>query len=46
MDGYQGIFGNYRWSPKDHNGFPTDDVVMSQANSSRDGAFALAPGYS
>ena len=28
-----------------HNGFPTSEVVMSAANSQRDGAFALAPGY-
>jgi branched-chain amino acid transport system substrate-binding protein len=45
MNGYQGIFGNYLWSAQNHNGFPTDDVVMSQANSSRDGAFSPAPGY-
>jgi branched-chain amino acid transport system substrate-binding protein len=43
--GYPGIFGNYTWTPKEHNGFPTDDVVMSLANSARDGAFGLAPGY-
>jgi branched-chain amino acid transport system substrate-binding protein len=43
--GYPGIFGNYTWTPKEHNGFPTDDVVMSLANSAKDGAFGLAPGY-
>jgi branched-chain amino acid transport system substrate-binding protein len=43
--GYPGIFGNYAWTPKEHNGFPTDDVVMSLANSAKDGAFGLAPGY-
>ncbi len=43
--GYPGIFGNYVWTSKEHNGFPTDDVVMSRANTQKDGAFALAPGY-
>jgi branched-chain amino acid transport system substrate-binding protein len=43
--GYPGIFGNYVFTPKEHNGFPTDDVVMSLANSAKDGAFGLAPGY-
>jgi branched-chain amino acid transport system substrate-binding protein len=42
---YPGVFGNYAFSAKEHNGYPTDDVVMSVANSSRDGAFSLAPGY-
>ncbi len=43
--GYPGIFGDYAFSPTDHNGYPQQDVVMSQANSQRDGAFTLAPGY-
>jgi branched-chain amino acid transport system substrate-binding protein len=42
---YPGVFGSYSYSATEHNGFPTDDVVMSLANSSRDGAFTLAPGY-
>jgi branched-chain amino acid transport system substrate-binding protein len=45
LKGYPGIFGSYAFSEKEHNGFPTGDVVMSRANSARDGAFALAPGY-
>jgi branched-chain amino acid transport system substrate-binding protein len=45
LKAYPGIFGNYTFSATEHNGYPTDDVVMSAANSSRDGAFALAPGY-
>lgn len=43
---WPGIFGDYTFSPTAHNGYPQDDVVMSRANSQRDGAFALAPGYS
>jgi branched-chain amino acid transport system substrate-binding protein len=43
--GYPGIFGDYAFSATNHNGYPQQDVVMSQANSQRDGAFTLAPGY-
>ena len=42
---YPGVFGDYTFSAAQHNGYPTDDVVMSRANSQKDGAFALAPGY-
>ncbi|GJD52517.1 Leu/Ile/Val-binding protein [Methylobacterium crusticola] len=42
---YPGIFGDYTYTPQEHNGYPTDDVVMSAANSGRDGSFRLAPGY-
>jgi branched-chain amino acid transport system substrate-binding protein len=42
---YPGLFGDYTFTPQDHNGYPTEEVVMSAANSQRDGAFALAPGY-
>lgn len=45
LTGYPGVFGNYTFSASQHNGYPTDDVVMSRANSQKDGAFALAPGY-
>ena len=41
---YPGIFGDYTFTATDHNGFPQADVVMSRANSQRDGTFALAPG--
>lgn len=33
------------YSPTNHNGYPTDDVVMNQANSFHAGAYAIAPGY-
>ena len=42
---YPGYFGDYTFTPSEHNGYPTEDVVMSEASSARDGAFALAPGY-
>ena len=41
---YPGIYGEYTFTPTDHNGYPQGDVVMSRANSQKDGAFALAPG--
>jgi branched-chain amino acid transport system substrate-binding protein len=45
LNNYPGLFANYSFSPTHHNGFPPDELVMSIANSERDGAFALAPGY-
>jgi branched-chain amino acid transport system substrate-binding protein len=42
---YPGLFGDYSYTPQQHNGYPTNEVVMSKANSSRAGAFDLAPGY-
>jgi len=45
LDKYPGYFGDYTFTPSQHNGYPTQDVVMSEASSARDGAFALAPGY-
>jgi branched-chain amino acid transport system substrate-binding protein len=42
---YPGVFGTYTYTVDEHNGFPTDELVMSRANSARDGAFTLAPGY-
>ncbi len=42
---YPGLFGDYSFTPTEHNGYPTEEVVMSAANSQRDGAYTLAPGY-
>jgi branched-chain amino acid transport system substrate-binding protein len=42
---YPGIYGHFTWTPEQHNGYPDDEVVMCAANSFRDGAFNLAPGY-
>jgi branched-chain amino acid transport system substrate-binding protein len=42
---YPGYFGTYTWTPTQHNGYRTSEIVMSQANSVKNGAFALAPGY-
>jgi branched-chain amino acid transport system substrate-binding protein len=45
LDKYPGLFADYTFSPVQHNGFPTNELVMSLANSEREGAYALAPGY-
>ena len=42
---YPGYFGNYSWSPTQHNGYLTEEVVMSEASTAKNGTFALAPGY-
>ncbi len=42
---YPGLYATYTWSKQDHNGLPDSDLVMSEANSQRLGAYKLAPGY-
>jgi branched-chain amino acid transport system substrate-binding protein len=42
---YPGYFGDYTFNPTQHNCYPTDEIVMSQASTARNGTFALAPGY-
>jgi branched-chain amino acid transport system substrate-binding protein len=46
LKGYPGVYGDITFTPDEHNGYPDDEVVMVEANSLRDGAFNLAPGYS
>ncbi|SHH95449.1 ABC transporter substrate-binding protein [Pollutimonas bauzanensis] len=45
LKAYPGYFGSYTYTPAEHNGYPTQEVVMSEARSARNGTFALAPGY-
>jgi branched-chain amino acid transport system substrate-binding protein len=45
LKNWPGYFGSYSFTATDHNGYPEPDVVMSDASSGRNGAFALAPGY-
>jgi branched-chain amino acid transport system substrate-binding protein len=45
VKGWPGIYGTITWTPKNHDGFQNEEIVMCQANSLRDGAFTLAPGY-
>ncbi|MFV0295220.1 MAG: ABC transporter substrate-binding protein [Hyphomicrobiaceae bacterium] len=42
---WPGVYGTITFSPQNHNGFADSDVIMCQANSLKDGAFSLAPGY-
>jgi branched-chain amino acid transport system substrate-binding protein len=42
---WPGLFGDITFTPGQHNGYPTEEVVMSLANSAHNGAFTLAPGY-
>jgi branched-chain amino acid transport system substrate-binding protein len=41
---YPGVYGSYRWSATNHNGFPDGDIVVNRANSFKEGSFAIAPG--
>lgn len=42
---WKGNYGTITFTPENHNGFADTDVIMAQANSLKDGAFSLAPGY-
>src|SRR3984957_12163971 len=42
---YPGYFGDYTYTPTQHNGYPTDEIVMSEASTAKNGTFPLAPGY-
>jgi branched-chain amino acid transport system substrate-binding protein len=44
--GWPGVYGTITWTPELHDGFQNNEIVMCQANSLKDGAFTLAPGYS
>jgi branched-chain amino acid transport system substrate-binding protein len=43
---YPGIYGDISFTPDQHNGYPDNEIVMCEANSLKEGAFNLAPGYS
>jgi branched-chain amino acid transport system substrate-binding protein len=44
--GWSSLSATYKFSPTEHNGLPTEEIVMVAANSVKDGAYTLAPGYS
>src|ERR1700749_3686552 len=46
MKDYPGVFGDISFTPERHDGYPDDGIVMVAANSFKNGAFKLAPGYS
>jgi branched-chain amino acid transport system substrate-binding protein len=45
LKGWPGVYGDISFTATNHNGYPDDEVVMCEANSFREGAFNLAPGY-
>jgi branched-chain amino acid transport system substrate-binding protein len=45
LKGFPGVYGDISFTPDQHNGYPDTEVVMVEANSLKDGAFNLAPGY-
>jgi branched-chain amino acid transport system substrate-binding protein len=45
MKGYPGVYGDISFTSDQHNGYPDEEVVMVEANSLKNGAFNLAPGY-
>jgi branched-chain amino acid transport system substrate-binding protein len=46
LKNFPGIYGDISFTPERHNGYPDEQVVMVEANSLKEGAFKLAPGYS
>jgi branched-chain amino acid transport system substrate-binding protein len=46
LKGFPGVYGDISFAPDQHNGYPDAEIVMVEANSLKDGAFNLAPGYS
>jgi branched-chain amino acid transport system substrate-binding protein len=45
LKGFPGVYGDIAFTPAQHDGYPDNEVVMVEANSLKDGAFNLAPGY-
>jgi branched-chain amino acid transport system substrate-binding protein len=45
LKGFGGVYGDISFTPDEHNGYPDKQIVMVEANSLKDGAFNLAPGY-
>jgi branched-chain amino acid transport system substrate-binding protein len=45
LKAYPGVYGDISYTPDQHNGYPDDEIVMVEANSLKNGAFNLAPGY-
>jgi len=45
LKGFPGVYGDISFTPEQHNGYLDEQVVMVEANSLKNGAFNLAPGY-
>jgi len=46
LKNFPGVYGDIAFTPEQHNGYPDQQIVMVEANSLKEGAFNLAPGYS
>jgi branched-chain amino acid transport system substrate-binding protein len=46
LKAFPGVYGDISFAADKHDGYPDDEIVMVEANSLKDGAFNLAPGYS
>src|SRR5882724_4610831 len=42
---YPGVYGDISFTPERHDGYPDEEVIMVEADSLKNGAFKLAPGY-
>ena len=42
---YPGVYGTVGFAPDRRDGYPDNEVIMCEANSLKEGAFNLAPGY-
>jgi branched-chain amino acid transport system substrate-binding protein len=42
---FPGVYGDIAFTADKHDGYPDKQIVMVEANSLKDGAFSLAPGY-
>ncbi len=45
LKNFGGVYGDISFTPDQHNGYPDRQIVMVEANSLKEGAFNLAPGY-
>src|SRR5256714_3000081 len=45
LKNFGGVYGDISFTPDEHNGYPDRQIVMVEANSLKEGAFNLAPGY-
>jgi branched-chain amino acid transport system substrate-binding protein len=45
LNNFPGVYGDMSFTPDRHDGYRDEQVVMVEANSLKDGAFNLAPGY-
>jgi branched-chain amino acid transport system substrate-binding protein len=45
LKAYPGVYGDISFTSERHDGYPDEEIIMVEANSLKNGAFTLAPGY-